>query len=298
MSAAAVLLLSHGTVASLDELPTFLTAIRRGHAPSPELLAEVRRRYEVIGGQSPLCAINAELARKLSERVGLPCWDAARFGSPPLREVLERLATNGVQRVLVLPLAQHSAPIYAEAARAAAAGLSLELQPIGNWGQHPTLLALFASKVEQALAAAEKPVRVLFSAHSLPRSVIEAGDPYETEVRAAAAEIARIANVQNARVVFQSQGMSSGPGGRPVAWLGPDLESALQEARRDGEHDVLVAPVGFLADHVEILYDLDVEAKARAAELGLGLTRTESLNSDNAFVSVLAQLVDEARRQP
>lgn len=284
---AAVLLVSHGTVASLDELPAFLTSIRRGHAPSDELLAEVRRRYEVIGGVSPLRAINESLAKKLAARSGRAVYAAARHGSPPLADVLAKVVADGHRRLMVLPLAQHSAPIYVEATRALAEPLGLELVPVANWGQHPSLLALYASKLEHALAVVAKPARVLLSAHSLPRSVIEAGDPYEREVRAAAEAIARIANVQNTRVVFQSQGM-----GTAVAWLGPDLDGALRDAAGDGETDVIVAPVGFLADHVEILYDLDVEAKARAEELGLGFTRTESLNDDNAFVSVLQHLVD------
>lgn len=290
---AAVLLLGHGTVASLDELPAFLTSIRRGQPPSPELLEEVRRRYLAIGGVSPLLAINESLARKLAARTGLPVYSASRHGSPPLRGVLQAITANGHRRVLLVPLAQHSAPIYAEAARECAADLPLSLLAAPNWGQHPGLLGLYASKVEQALAVLEKPARVLFSAHSLPQAVIDAGDPYEREVRAAAAAIAALANVQNTHVVFQSQGMSKGPGGRPLTWLGPDLESAMQQAVAEGETDVLVAPVGFLADHVEISYDLDIEAKQRATALGLGFSRTESLNDDNALVTVLAHLIDD-----
>ncbi len=287
----AVLLVSHGTMASLDELPSFLASIRRGHPAPPELLEEVRRRYQAIGGESPLLAINERVARKLAERTQLATYSAARHGSPPLRGVLERMLADGVQRVVVLPLGQYSAPIYEAAVREAGADLPLTFVAAANWGQHPALLGLYANKVEQALAAVGAPARVLLSAHSLPQAVIDAGDPYEREFRAAATAIARLANVDNARIVFQSQGMSKGPGGRPVQWLGPDLDAAMQEAVRDGESRVIVAPVGFLADHVEILYDLDIEAKARAEALGLQFSRTESLNDDNAFVSVLEHLV-------
>lgn len=283
----AVLLVSHGTMASLDELPQFLASIRRGHPAPPELVAEVRRRYEAIGGESPLLGINQRLAEKLAARIGLPVYAAARHGSPALSEVLARIPERHVK---VLPLAQHSAPVYEAAVRELEAGHSYTFVP--NWGQHPGLLGLYANKVEHAIASVGEPARVLFSAHSLPQAVIDAGDPYEAEIRAAAAEIGRIANVQNARIVFQSQGLQ-GAGGRPVPWLGPTLESALEEAARDGERHVIVAPVGFLADHVEILYDLDLEAKARAEALGLGFVRTESLNDDNALVTVLAQLVQD-----
>ena len=294
MSEPVVLLVSHGTMATLEELPEFLASIRRGHAAPPELLAEVRRRYEAIGGESPLRRINESLAQKLAARTGLVVHAAARHGSPPLREVLERIARAGARKVIVLPLAQYSAPIYAEAARECAADLPLELSYVPSWAHDSALLSLYANKLEQALAVFGKPVRVLLSAHSLPQAVIDAGDPYEREVRAAAEAIARLANVQNTRIVFQSQGMSKGPGGRPMPWLGPDLDAALREAAADGETGVLVAPIGFLADHVEILYDLDVEAKARATELGLELARTESLNDDNAFVTILEHLVRTA----
>lgn len=289
----AVLLISHGTVASLDELPAFLASIRRGHPAPPELLAEVRRRYEAIGGNSPLLAINERVARKLADGTGLPTYSAARHGSPALRGVLETMVRDGVTRALVLPLGQHSASIYEAAVREVAADLPLSFACAANWGQDPALLGLYAAKVQHALATVNRPARLLLSAHSLPQAVIDAGDPYEREVRAAAAVIAKLANVDNARIVFQSQGMSKGPGGRPMPWLGPDLDAAMQEAARDGETHVVVAPVGFLADHVEILYDLDLEAKARAEALGLGFSRTESLNDDNAFVAVLARLVGQ-----
>ena len=289
----AILLVSHGTVASLDELPAFLTSIRRGHPASPELLAEVERRYRAIGGVSPLAAINERIARKLAERTGLPTWAAARHGSPALRGVLETMVAAGIERVLVVPLGQHSVPIYEAAVRETAADLPLQIATTPSWGQDPSLLGLYASKIEHALASAGTTARVLLSAHSLPQAVIDAGDPYEREVRSAAESIARLANVDNTRIVFQSQGMSQGPGGRPMPWLGPTLDDALREAAADGETHVIVAPVGFLADHVEILYDLDIEARARAEALGLGFSRTESLNDDNAFVAVLERLVHE-----
>lgn len=286
----AVLLVGHGSVTSLDQLPAFLTSIRHGRPPPAELLAEVERRYRAIGGVSPLSALQQSLAHKLQARLGVPVRQAARHGVPPIAEVVAELRAEGVRALRVLPLAQHSAGIYAEAVRACAPDLLL--RTASNWGQRADLLDLFAAKLRAALAAAPSSVRVLLSAHSLPQSVIDAGDPYEREVRAAAASVARLANVQDARIVFQSQGMS-GPPGRPMVWLGPDLRSALEEAAGDGVAHVLVAPIGFLADHVEILYDLDREAAGWANELGLGFSRTASLNDDDTFVDVLARLAEE-----
>jgi ferrochelatase len=136
-------------------------------------------------------------------------------------------------------------------------------------------------------------VRILVTAHSLPVTVVRAGDPYEREFRAAAERfIAAVGSlVGSTRVVFQSQGQSTGPGGRPMEWLGPDLPAAIAEAKAEGVKRLLVAPIGFLADHVEILYDLDIEAKAWAVEGGMGFARTTSLNDDDDMVEAVAALV-------
>ncbi len=292
MSASAVLLVGHGSVTSLDQLPAFLTSIRHGRAPSDELLDEVRRRYQAIGGVSPLSAVQQRLAEKLGAHLAQPVYVAARHGVPALPEVLESMRAAGVRRVQVIPLAQHSASIYAAAVREHAG--DLEVRAASNWGQRADLLALFCAKLETALAPLrERRVRVLFSAHSLPEAVIAAGDPYEREVRAAAATLTQLAHVQDAQIVFQSQGLSVGPGGRPMRWLGPDLVEALDQAKADGIEHVLIAPVGFLADHVEILYDLDIEARAWAEQRGVRLSRTTSLNDDDDFVAVLARIAGE-----
>lgn len=292
MSARAVLLVGHGSVSSLEQLPAFLTSIRHGRPPPADLLAEVRRRYQAIGGISPLSQVQQRLAHKLGARLGQPVHVASRHGEPALAEVLETLREGGVRCVQVIPMAQHSAPIYAEAVRERAA--DLEVRATANWGQRADLLALFGAKLAAALAPlGDRRVRVLFSAHSLPEAVIAAGDPYEREVRAAAAALMEQYRVQDARIVFQSQGLGVGPGGTPMRWLGPDLLSALDQAKADGVEHVLLAPVGFLADHVEILYDLDIEARAWAEERALGFSRTASLNDDDDFVEVLARIAGE-----
>ena len=296
----AVLLVAHGTVESLDELPEFLTNIRRGHAPPPELLAEVRRRYEVIGGKSPLNAINLELARRLEVRLGVPVRAANRLFRPYPKEVLEALAQGGTRRVLVVPLAQHSAAIYGESVKQAAreAGLDLTVVAAANWGRTPELTEAFARSIARALAEVPSGERdrtaLMMTAHSLPVSIIEAGDPYETELRASAEDVAkRVRELAPGRfvdhtVAFQSQGMSTGPGGRPMAWLGPDLRARLEVMAARGRREVVIAPIGFLADHVEILYDLDIEAKGWAEELGIMLRRSESLNTSDGLLDALA----------
>jgi ferrochelatase len=305
----AVVLVAHGTVEALDELPEFLTNIRRGHAPPPELLAEVRRRYEAIGGQSPLNAINRSIAERLEERLGVPVRTANRLSHPYPKDVLQPLATAGTRRVLVVPLAQHSAPIYGEAVRQAArdGGLDLTVLAAPNWGRTPELTEAFAQSVVRILAEVPASERdrtsLLLTAHSLPVSLIDAGDPYETELRASAEDVAaRVRGLApgtfvDHTVAFQSPGMSTGPGGRPIAWLGPDLRAQLEILAGRGRKEVIIAPIGFLADHVEILYDLDIEARGWADELGMNLRRSESLNASDGLVEALGvvalRLVDE-----
>lgn len=295
----AVLLITHGTVADLADLPAFVKNIRRGAEPPPELIRELRHRYEVIGGSSPLGTITESLATKLEAKLGLAVRTCMRLWKPYPEDVLPTL---GADRVVVLALAQHSAKVYEDAVRAAAAKLPAppDIRAVPNWGREPALLDAFARRVVEAVQGLDATERaktaLVLSAHSLPKAIVDAGDAYEREARAAAEGVAERVRelLQDARIAFQSQGLSTGPGGRPVVWLGPDLPSTFDAAKNDGRTRVVVAPIGFLADHVEILYDLDVEAKALAKDRGLELVRTRSLNDDDDFVDVLAGLVRRA----
>ncbi len=293
----------HGTVESVAQLPEFLTNIRRGHAPPAELVAEVTRRYQAIGGRSPLNDITRALTEKLGAALGVPATWCGRLFAPYPRDAVRALATQhpGLTELLVLPLAQHSAALYVDAVRdAARAELGAEIRVLGpgNWGQEPLLLAAFARRVDEALAGLSEAelarTSVVFSAHSLPVAVVRAGDPYETEVRASARSIEALLGRRPGRlaVCFQSQGLSTGA--RPIEWMGPDLRQTMVSEREAGQTRVVVAPVGFLADHVEILYDLDIEARAWADELNLQFSRTASLNADDGLVRALCQVAEQA----
>jgi ferrochelatase len=296
----AVVLVAHGTVDALDELPDFLARIRRGHAAPPELLAELRRRYEAIGGRSPLNDINRSLAGRLEGALGVPVRVGNRLSRPYVKDVLAELAGEGIRRVACVPLAQYSALVYADAARAAAGDLGggVEVACAESWALEPGVIAAYARSIEDALDGLDEADRarttVVLTAHSLPLAAIRAGDPYEAEVRAAAEAVAREAEarVRPARHVlaFQSQGMSTGPGGKPLPWLGPDLPSVIEEAHARGDRHLVFAPIGFLADHVEILYDLDVEARAWVTDRGMTFRRTQSLNDSDALVQALARV--------
>jgi ferrochelatase len=293
----AVLLVSHGTVDDLGDLAAFTTNIRHGQPPSAELVAELRRHYEAIGGKSPLNAINADVARKLEPRLKRPVAWANRLWKPYVRDVLGGLVRDGVRQVALVPLAQHSAHVYAEDARRAADGLEVELACAPNWGTSGKLREAFAERIVRVLAAAgEVPhTTLVMTAHSLPKVAVERGDPYEQEVRSAARGIAamvreRIGEDVRCTVAFQSQGLADPAAGRPIEWLGPDLRAALDEARGQGHRRIVLAPIGFLADHVEILYDLDIEARAMAKERELEYRRTPSLNADDDFIDALAEV--------
>jgi ferrochelatase len=283
--AAAIVLVSHGTVEDIDDLAAFVTNVRRGRPPGPELIAELRRRYEAIGGRSPLNEINAELARKLSAMLGVPVRNANRLWKPYVRDVLGELAGQGIRRVGVVPLAQYSAHVYAEDAQKGAEGTGIGLSCAQDWGDDPALCAAYARRIRGALAGLD-PARthVVMTAHSLPRAVVDRGDPYERHVRAAATQVAKVAGVERWTLAFQSQGLSDTPGG----WLGPDLPTVFDEARARGDATVVLAAIGFLADHVEILYDLDIEAAALARDRGLRTVRAASPNADDDLVAVVA----------
>ncbi len=270
-----VLLIGHGTVDDLADLPAFLKNVRRGREAPPELVAELRHRYEAIGGKSPLDEISARVAKKLEGVLGVPVRAASRLWKPYTKDVVD----PSVERLVVIPLAQHSADVYAEVVRRE---VDAEVVAATNWGSDPALLDAFAKR---ARAVASEDAALVLTAHSLPKSVIAAGDAYEREVRAAAAGVIERVSSEFAetRVVFQSQG----PGSDSSEWLGPTFTEAFDEIAKRRRR-VVVAPIGFLADHVEILYDIDIEAKTLAEARGLALSRTESLNDADDFIAVLA----------
>jgi protoporphyrin/coproporphyrin ferrochelatase len=294
----AVLLVSHGTVDDLDDLAAFVTNVRRGHAPSAELVAELRRRYEAIGGRSPLNAINSTLAGKLERKLGVPVAWANRLWKPYVRDVLAALVHVGSTDVTIVPLAQHSAHVYAQDARQAAEGTGANLACATNWGTTPGLCAAFAERIAGVLATVNdvSHATVVMTAHSLPKAVIARGDGYADEVHRAAEAIAAIVRGQfgedvRQTVAFQSQAIGGkGPDDSPIEWLGPDVRTVLDAARARGGRRAVLAPIGFLADHVEVLYDLDIEARAMAEERGLQYSRAPSLNADDDLVDVLADV--------
>jgi ferrochelatase len=284
----AILLIGHGSVDDPADIPDFVKSIRRGRPTPPSIIEEVTHRWKAIGG-SPLLRITQAQAAALEARVGLPVAVGMRLWKPWAKDVIAALAADGIERVISLPVAPFSVHVYNQTAREACAAAGIACVEAPPWGEEPALIAAFAEVVREAragLGSRAEGAHVLFTAHSLPTRVIAAGDPYEGQVRATAARIARQLALGEEgaprwSVAFQSQGMDGGD------WLGPDLPTAFGEIAAAGARDVIVCAIGFLADHTEILWDLDVEAKAMAQAAGLGFVRAASLNDRARFVDAL-----------
>ncbi|NUP14493.1 MAG: ferrochelatase [Polyangiaceae bacterium] len=293
----AVLLSCHGTVTDMRDVPAFLSNIRRGRPAPDELVHEVIRRYETIGG-SPLMSGSRAQAAALEARLGVPVRVAGRLWHPYPDEVLRELVSSGATRVLSLPLAPQSVAVYHAAVDEAAprAGAPA-LVHAPAWGLEPALIDAFVETIDEALGAAgaascsPNASPIVLSAHSLPVRVIEQGDSYERDFRAMAEVIAERFRSRGHRVeiAFQSQGASQ------ERWLGPDLAEVFGMLAEAGFDTVVVAPIGFLAEHIETLYDLDVEAPTIARNKGLSrFVRAKTVADRPRFVDALEAVARRA----
>jgi len=293
--------MAHGTPSSPEGIEPFYTRIRRGHPPTPELLADLTRRYLAIGGVSPLTERTAAqvtgIAKTLEERH--PGAYDVRFGSkfepPMLEEAAASFRDEGFTKVVGIVLAPHSSSMSTEQYMSRARetlGDNVEFIEIGAWYDAPGFSGLIAQRVNDALdtipASRHATTEVIFSAHSLPARVVELGDTYPEQLRESAEKAAAQAGVAFFDVAWQSAGRTADP------WLGPDILVALREKSAAGFTDVISCPIGFVSDHLEVLFDIDIEAQSIAREVGLNLVRTTSLNDDPNFTSILADVVHTA----
>ena len=283
-----VLLMAHGTPSSMEEMPEYLRLVRGGRPASPELVAEMIHNYEAIGGRSPLTDLTLAQGDALSRRLGedIPVAVGMRNWNPFIKEAIAGLAARGVTRIIGIPLAPQFSTLsvskyFDAASQVLPAGVNLEA--IHSFHVHPLLLDAFAERLRDAKPAADE--EVVFTAHSLPARVVEAGDPYPSEVAATAAGVAARAGVAQYHVAYQSAGRT------PEPWIGPDVGALITERTARGVRRFLVVPVGFVCDHTEILFDIDVQAKAAADGSGAALRRTESLNTQPTFIAMLEDLV-------
>lgn len=294
-----IVLIGHGTVESTDDLPAFVAEIRHGRPAPPELIDDLRARYQHVGG-SPLLRITKALAERVALSAGIETRVAMRLWNPRLSEVTRDLGPD--DEVILVPLAPFSVPIYERAARAELARRERppRLLVAAPFGRSALLIDAWARGIGETLDRARAnfvPGAVICSAHSLPSAVIAAGDPYEAEFRASAEMVfTRLRELRPElsqlpmRIAFQSHGAMAG------AWLGPSLHETLTELR--DRRAVCVAPIGFLSDHIETLYDLDVEARAQAETLGLEWLRVPALNLEEGLVRAITEVARNAGPSP
>ena len=282
-----VLLMAHGTPSSLDEMPEYLTLVRGGRPPSAELIHEMRQNYGAIGGRSPLTDVTLAQASALRERLGIeiPVAVGMRNWHPFIKAGLAELAAAGVTRVIGIPLAPQFSTLsvqkYIEAANAALpAGMTFE--SVESFHAHPLLLDAFAERVWTAQPKPDE--LVIFTAHSLPQRVIDGGDRYADEVAETARGVADRVGIKKYERAYQSAGRT------PEPWIGPSLDQMLDD-KSATIRKFLVVPIGFVCDHTEILFDIDVQAARVARELATTLRRTESLNTSPTFIAMLEDLV-------
>ena len=284
----AVLLLAHGAPETLDQVDAYLLNVRGGRPLPPAAVQEVRHRYALMGGRSPLLELTRRQAAALQARLGVPVYVGMRNWTPYIRDALARMAADGVTRAAAICMAPQysslSVGLYMRRAQEALSesGASIELAWVESFHQHPLLIAAFADRIRPLLSA--RPVTVLFTAHSLPERVLQSGDPYDQEVRATAAGVAAAMELPRWDFAYQSQGMTE------EKWLGPTVESRIDALSGNGVRELILAPVGFVCDHVEILYDVDILFRDYAARRGVVLRRPESLNDSPLFVQALAEL--------
>ena len=284
----AVLLMAHGTPASLDEMPEYLRLVRGGRPPSAELIEEMRHNYAAIGGRSPLTDLTMAQAETLRTRLGggVPVAVGMRNWRPFIKDALDELARAGATRVVGIPMAPQFSTLsvqkYVDAATAALPA-GVQFDAVTSYHTHPLLLEAFAERVRAAAPRADE--TVVFTAHSLPVRIIEGGDTYADEVAATARGVAGLAGISRFDIAYQSAGRT------PEPWIGPDLSELITSRAAGGARGFLVVPVGFVCDHTEILFDIDVQAARAAREAGATLRRTESLNTSATFVSALEEIV-------
>ena len=296
-----VLLMAYGTPRNLDEVEPYYRDIRGGRPPSPEAVEELTERYRKVGGKTPLLEITQDVANLLGERLNRDAGDARwrvyigmKHWHPYIAQSVDDIVADGVEELVALPLAPHySRMSIAGYEQLVESALEKQKSPpparfIESWRSNPKFIEFIARRVRDGLEkfdADPSEVEVMFTAHSLPARILEYGDPYPTELMESAEDVAEAAQVRSWRFAYQSAGMTGTP------WLGPDILDSIEEISNEGGKNILVVPFGFVCDHLEILFDIDIEAIEKAEDLGVNLARIEMPNDSAGFIDTLFDLV-------
>jgi ferrochelatase len=289
----AVLLLAHGSPTAVNDVPEFLLKVTGGRQLPQEVVEEVSHRYGAIG-KSPLTDLTLQQAELLAQEIGMPVYVGMRNWHPFVSQALAQMQSDGVGHAVVICLAPHNSRTSVGLYRKSLAQNTdpeMTFDFVEAWHDQPELIRAFSEKLTAGLTKASrksgKQPPVIFTAHSVPERTVLDGDPYEIQARQTAALVAKVAglNDKDWSFAFQSQGMSGGP------WLGPTVEDTIIRLKQSGHDEVFVQPIGFLCDHVEILYDIDIAFTEFAEKEGMRLSRAESLNNSSLLTAALAQIV-------
>jgi len=295
----AVLLLAHGAPERVEDIEPYLNFVRGGRPAPPGLVEEVRRRYQEIGGSSPLLAQTRRQAQALQQRLaadGFPVrvYFGMRNWHPFIRETMARIQSDRADRIVAICLAPQysrlSVGFYFRRTQEAKRDLGLEAEIVWtkSFHQHPRLVEAFCEKLRPLISGR----KVLFTAHSLPEKILDSADPYDAEARGTAAAVAARLQLPDWDFAYQSQGMTE------ERWLGPTVESRIDQYAAQGLRELVLAPIGFVSDHLEILYDVDILFRNCARDRGMALFRPESLNDSPAFIAALAGVAERKLEAP
>jgi len=299
-----VLLMAYGSPDSLDDVEAYYAHILGGRKPVPGQVEGLKERYRRIGGRSPLLEITKQQAQALEERlnsdphagrfrvyVGMKHW------RPFIEEALAKVVRDRIRRVVALALAPHYSRLsigeYIQAAQSAQEklGAHFEITFIESWHDHPLFLGAVAEKVTEALKQFPDSIRgqvpIIFTAHSLPERILQENDPYPRQLKETCEALADMCHLKRWHLAYQSAGHT------PESWLGPDVNDTLIKLFEERHRHMLVCPVGFVADHLEVLYDIDTECQELAKSKGIELKRTESLNASPTFIQALVSIIIE-----
>ena len=288
----AVLLLAHGSPESPEEIPEYLERVTSGRTLPPRVVEEITQRYRLVGF-SHLTSWTMKQREQLARELDLPVYCGMRNWKPFIEEVLKKMAADGVDHAVVICLAPHNSRTSVGLYRRAVEGdgqLPFTFDFVESWHDQPLLVEAFAERLaagrKAACGEAGCELPVIFTAHSVPQRTITEGDPYQQQAQRTAELVARKTGLKadGWALAFQSQGMSGGP------WIGPTVEETITRLRKRGATGVFIDPIGFLCDHVEVLYDIDIVFRQFADKLGMRLWRAESLNDSPTLIAALAEI--------
>jgi protoporphyrin/coproporphyrin ferrochelatase len=284
----AVLLLAHGSPDSVDEVPEFLLRVTGGRPLPPNVVEEVKHRYGLIG-RSPLTELTLKQGELLTEELHLPVYVGMRNWKPFIADAVAAMISDHIRRAVVVCLAPQNSRTSVGLYRSALGNnLPFAIDFVESWHDHPLLIQAFVEKLQsgwqRACGEMGAKVPIIFTAHSVPQRTISEGDPYEAQAKETASRVAQEAGLSpiDWTFAFQSQGMSGG------AWLGPTVEDTISGFRAKGHQGVFIQPIGFLCDHVEVLYDIDIGFRQFAEKQAMRLWRAESLNDSRLLAKALA----------